>query len=80
LKNQIDFIIKKQQHLQELRIKLQSLITIAELHPNNPDKTFPIYREIANELGDKYLSEIAKIEVDEHRNLAKKWVGGQDVQ
>jgi hypothetical protein len=75
---QVERINEKQQKYLELRIKLQSLITIAELYPNDSDKTIPIYREIANELGGKYLSETARLEIDDNRNLAKNWAGGPD--
>jgi hypothetical protein len=73
---QVDKIIHEQQRLRRLKVQIQGLISLAETHPNNPEKVFPAFQQIADQLGGLAPPAATTLEIAEVRKIMEKWIGG----
>jgi len=75
---QVEELIKEQHRLRTLKMQIQGLISLAEVHRNASDQFIQAFKEIVNQLGGASIVEAASIEIVETRNIAKKMMGGEN--
>ena len=76
-KRQVGKIIDEQHRLTKLRVQIRGLISLAEMNNNNPEKVWPIYQQIVDQIGGSSVKAAASLEIAESRKIADEWVGGE---
>jgi len=75
-KRQTEKIVQEQHRLTAYRVQIRSLITLAEMNPNNPERFLPVFQQISLQLGRIAVPEAATLEIAETRTIAKNWAEG----
>ncbi|WP_188416320.1 hypothetical protein [Mucilaginibacter galii] len=79
LKRQIETTIHKQNQLQELRMQINGLTTLAQLCGNDLTTVMPIYIKIIGKISGFDDATIAQIEIKNNTQNAHSWIdGGQN--
>ena len=79
LHRQIQNILDEQTRLKTLKIKIEALVSLAELNKNNnPVEIISIFKGIVNEIGGNGIADVAEIEINETRQIAQKMRGDEN--
>lgn len=71
---QVEKAIDEQNRQTSLKVQIRGLISLAELHPGNPEHFLPVFQDIIQNTGGPSVVLAASQEIEEARSIAQKWV------
>lgn len=78
LQRQIQNILDEQTRLKRLKIKIEALISLAEMNNVDQIEILSAFKDIVNEIGGSGIPVAARIEISETRQIAKRMRGGEN--